>query len=292
MPVFYYLFVMRRILLFTILLPLILPLNCKADTIILKNGSKIKGRITAKIDDTVVIKSAGNNIIRKSSEIKSVIKNDMVTFKEKRKSRSKKNPPPDKNFETKNYEIPENINRDIILRYFGSIKLFKKKFREQLDAVKNNPDDPDAHYKLALSFYYIQKYDKAIREFTFVNTNDKTLMTEIGRFVGYSYYYLGNYERAKEYIESYYKKKPSDNKALALLAEINYSMENYAKAAKYYKKLLAISPKNKEYADKLNESEKRLGIKKEGKKNFIEKIKEKINSNENFNYIKDYLSRK
>lgn len=231
-----------------------------AETVTLKSGKIIEGKILEKNDQYIKIDIAGSPVYYERKYIASIeegpavsllpqesaLKDGKFYFKEalrlaseskisEAESELKKGleiNPSDHNLT----ELANMINNlktgkvnERYARYVfnGSYYLINNKYEEAIkefqEGLKINPADPDVHYYLGVANFSLDNYQEAIDYFKKVSILQPD-NGEVHYYVGLSHYFLGQYQEAISNLEKSVELDPNDAEAYSILGMSNYAL--------------------------------------------------------------------
>ena len=125
----------------------------------------------------------------------------------------------------------------------------------QLKAVTRlSPQDPQAHYLLALIYSSEHKYDLAASEYEIILKNaaqDDPADTDVYMYLGQLYYAQEKYPQAIEQFLKIVQLDPANTSALYLLGSVYADSNDHTKAIEVFRKVLQIEPENSEALNSL-----------------------------------------
>jgi len=240
-----------------------------AETVTLKSGKQIQGKITEKTDQYIKIESEGTPLYYERKFIKSIEEDKTsedanfylkaglkygseAKFKEAEQEFKKglEINPSDHNLgeslrlidDLKNGRIKEDYT---LYLFKGSNELMNKQYKEAIpefkEALKLYPADSDLYYYLGVCNYYLEQYQEAIdylQKAQKAKPND-----DVYYYLGITHYSLGQYPEALNYLNKLLEINPNDAEAYSIIGTCNYLMgnlglakENLSKAKELFKK--------------------------------------------------------
>lgn len=129
-----------------------------------------------------------------------------------------------------------------------------QKTKFYLKAIQNNPNLIPAYEKLAWHYFYEPDYNKAISYADYVLKNDSKNYPRMNAILGFSYYYINNYDNACKYLESLLATKPTEQNMLndTYLALAFSYLDKYKKAPNDSQEKKQLGQKTIEYANKIS----------------------------------------
>jgi tetratricopeptide (TPR) repeat protein len=116
------------------------------------------------------------------------------------------------------------------------------------DAIKAAPKRSELHAALGESYFTTGKTEEALKEFRTVLELDPSPSSYA--FMGLCYRHLGNFDQAKQYLQTGLKADPNNIPSLFNLGYIAKRQENFVEGERYLRKALRLDP---DYADALFE---------------------------------------
>jgi tetratricopeptide (TPR) repeat protein len=240
-----------------ILIFLFFPLYCPAETILLKSGNKIEGKILEKTDQYIKVDFNGSLIYYELKYVAAIeedkppaatssdlfLEDSSLNFKKGLKYASEAKFKEAKEEFKKGLAIkPSDHNLSELLKVIeglesGTIKeeyavyLFKgtnylvdsqyqQAITEFLEALKLKPGDSDLYYYLGICNYKLEQYQQALDNFIKVSAIGAD--DEIYYYLGICYYSLSQYQQAITNLEKATEIDPFDAEAYSLIGTSNY----------------------------------------------------------------------
>ena len=117
-----------------------------------------------------------------------------------------------------------------------------------------SPQEPQAHYLLALIYSSEHKFDLAALEYESILKNavqDDPANTDVYMYLGQLYYAQGKYSKAIEQFLEIVHLDPANTSALNLLGSVYADSKNHPKATEMFRRVLQIEPENTEALNSL-----------------------------------------
>jgi tetratricopeptide (TPR) repeat protein len=122
------------------------------------------------------------------------------------------------------------------------------------EAARISPEDPQAHYLLALLYSSEHKFDLAASEYESILKNvplDDPANTDVYMFLCQLYYAKGAYPKAVEQFLRIVSLQPKNTSALCLLGSVYADSNDRPKAIEIFRRVLQIDPENSEALNSL-----------------------------------------
>lgn len=141
---------------------------------------------------------------------------------------------------------------------YSKLNQFNEAEKYYLKALKLKPDDPTVNNNYA--YMLSEKKDRLADalKFSEIALNKEPDNGAYLDTYAWIQYKLGNFEKAKEYLEKALASGLVSSELYEHLYEVNYKMGFYIEALKYLQKALTIEPNNADYKKKLTELEKKI----------------------------------
>jgi len=140
----------------------------------------------------------------------------------------------DKNSQQSLYSIRAQI--------FYSTRNYKDAINDYSKALSINSKNFGNYWSRALSYYYIEEYHKALKDFEecekIIDVNDKDNLAELYSLIAGIYQKFENKEKAIDYYTKSISIKEENNKSFMYRAYLNYEIEEFSKAINDYTKAL------------------------------------------------------
>jgi len=257
-----------KVLELAVVLSLFLPTGVSAESVILKSGKKIEGKIVEQNDRYIKVESDGSPIYYERKYIESIIKDDTPgsdeansflksglkygsqgKFQEAGEEFKKglKVNQSDHNLREVSKVIDDlskgSIKEGYAVRLFkGSYHLISAEYEpavaEFKEALKINPDDPDIYYYLGVCNYSLERYDEAItclKKVAELKPND-----EVYYYLGASYYSSGQYPKAIDFMEKALKTNPDDAEAYSVIGTSRYLLGQLEQAKEAFVRAIGL----------------------------------------------------
>lgn len=233
----------RRIVILLVTISLCLPVFVFADTIVLKSGKTIEGKIIEKTDNYVRIDSEGAPLTYPLDQIKNIegVQSALSS-------------------EGKEVKINVNISDpNIAVGYYEA-------------AIKDKPNDFSAYNKLGMAYAGLNQLQKALECFqkaTEINPD----FAQSYAYVGLTYNSLKQPENALPFLKKAIDLGCTDIQAYAGLAASYYFTDKFPESIVYFEKVVQIDPKDIQAYIALGNAYKKTGDYQKARANFL-KVKE------------------
>jgi len=131
----------------------------------------------------------------------------------------------------------------------GKFQLAEKCYRK---AVALEPDNKNVDYEMGVFFFRTKRYKEAVTEFN-KYLKGAIISPEGYFYLAYSYFHLGNLDKAEEYFKRVLQINPEDPDTYVGLGVIAQSRHDPAQAKAYYEKALEIDPNCQEAVERLKQ---------------------------------------
>jgi Tfp pilus assembly protein PilF len=138
--------------------------------------------------------------------------------------------------------------------YYVRLEQFSKATAQLKAVTRISPQDPQAHYLLALIYSSEHKYDLAASEYEIVlksAAQDDPADTDAYMYLGQLYYAQGKYPQAIEQFLKIIRLDPANASALFLLGSVYADTDENTKAVEEFHKVLQIDPDQSEALNSL-----------------------------------------
>jgi len=223
---------------------LCLPFLAYAETIVLKSGKTVEGKLIEKTDKYIKIDFEGVILTYFLDEIKSIDAEQLVASSEKKE------------------EVKINVNisdPNIAVGYYEA-------------AIKDNPNDFSAYNNLGMAYAKLNQLQQALDCFqkaTEINPN----FAESYAYLGATYNSLEQPEKAIFYLKKAIDLGSVDIKTYASLGASYYFTGKFAEAIQYFEKVVQLNPKHIKAYIVLGNAYKALGDYQKASESFL-KLKE------------------
>lgn len=258
-----------------IILILFFPATLFAESIVLKSGKKIEGKIIERADQYIKIEFEGRPLYYELKYIKGIeedsptaadvnfyLKNGLkygseAKFKEAEEELKKGlviNPAEHNLQEI--LKIIEDLKNGIIREEYavhllkGSYYLMNAEYQPAItefkEALKLNPDNADLYYYLGVCKYSLEQYEEAV---TYLKkaAEAKPDDDEVYYYLGINYYSLGQYPQAITYMQKVLKINPDDAEAYSIIATSKYLLGQIQEAKEAFYKAIELFKKKGDY---------------------------------------------
>ena len=211
-----------------------------SETLILKTGDELEGTVLSETEDKITFTFQGSTLNLNKDEITS-IQPSVVIAAEEEKQKEEKLLSEVKKKAVQNTPANNEVNVDEQMEYFtkffGSKEAFKQAFEQYKKTAARNPANIENRYRLGLCYYYLGDYTKAINELNTV-INNKADDFEAIRFLGYAYYQAGDLQSASIYLKKRLIAIPREDLTRFFLAETLNKLNDKENALIHYKELI------------------------------------------------------
>ncbi len=264
----------NRFIKLAIILNLFFPAGLFAESIVLKSGKIIEGKIIEETDQYVKIESEGRSLYYERKYIKSIEEDsprpDGVNFylksglkygsqakfqeAEEEFIKGLEINPSEHNLQETS-KIIDDLKRGVIKEGYA-VRLFKGSYylmnaeyqpaiTEFKEALKLNPDDPDLYYYLGVCNYSLEQHEEAIT--CLKKVAEIRLDGEVYYYLGASHYSLGQYPQAIAYMEKVLKINPDDAEAYSVIGTSRYLLGQMQPAKEAFHKAIGLFKNKGDY---------------------------------------------
>lgn len=256
---------------FIIILGLLQPAAAFCETITLKSGKQIEGRIMEETDQYIKIESNGmpiyyelkyvQNIEENKRDAKFYLKEGFKCTSEGKFSQAEEEFKKGLGVDSANHNLKEAlkmiddlksgaINKEYAVYLFkGSDYLINAKYQEAVaefkEALKVKPYDSDLYYYLGVCYYSLEQYLDAIsylKKAAEIKPNE-----EIYYYLGVCYYSLGHFPEAINYLTKTLEASPDDAEVYSIIGTSYYLSGQSQPARENLNKARELFQKNNDY---------------------------------------------
>jgi tetratricopeptide (TPR) repeat protein len=152
------------------------------------------------------------------------------------------------------YNGSETAPRLKLGAYYLRLNNIKKAIIQLKTVTRISPQDPEAHYLLALIYSSEHQFDLAASEYEIILKNaahDDPSNTDVFMYLGQLYYAQGKYPKAIEQFLKVLNVDPGNTTAFNLLGSVYADSNDHPKAIELFRKVLKIDPENSEALNSL-----------------------------------------